>query len=200
MRMSLFGTSCALLLWSMAAGGQLAGTSEKVQTIATGRWDAGCPCNNTDKSDCCPPYSVEVVTRPGQVGATVLLRTKADGGKPVFEMSKDAHFLGMFPTRDSGGNLVLLWIGGPAYTVSVLHAKDGHVREVLSARTESMPEWLRCSAEEPTMLSARWEWKLEAGARVKRPTQAVVFRWRGDTYAESGRVAWDERFANVCAN
>lgn len=170
--------------------------------LASGSWDISRECSETrmPKSACNEDLAnVEVLRQ--QDGPSRLRVSHLEQGKMVqlAEIVRGDRFLGMIPTRDAGGNLITLWVGGSAYKVLVVRYADGQIKQVLDVGTRSVPELVWCAGSEPAMLVARWDVPVDSPDHTARPLGVAIYCWKGDTYVKATTVPWKDRFAGALA-
>jgi hypothetical protein len=136
-----------------------------------------------------------VVQKDPIVGHT--LTVLRDSAK-IFAFGEGDSFLGMFPTRGSGGHLVTLWATGSAYRTLVFHFEQEEVRVVLDIGSKQFPEILYEGAnEDPVFLVTHYRWVVHGGGRAFIPDTAEVFRWRDGAYHSVAKFPWKDRFRAI---
>ncbi|KDA52838.1 hypothetical protein EG19_10175 [Thermoanaerobaculum aquaticum] len=96
--------------------------------------------------------------------------------------------LAAFPTAESNGNLVTVWVGGSALRVVVFHYANGKVQQVLEAGSRSFPELvLPAEGGEPAIITSDGSYRFDPLTRTTRWewTRSIVFRWDGARYCET---------------
>ncbi len=166
--------------------------------VASGVWHVGSGC---ERPGCETTRLLIEVSRGRDIGDELSVVTRDAQGRPrqVFRRAEGDRFLGMYPTRDVGGHLVTVWIGGSAYKLAVLREKDGHVTQVLATGSESMPEVVYCASGEAMFLITHWTWTGSGDGRQKTPSETAILKWHGDAYAQVETSAWPERGARAMA-
>jgi len=168
--------------------------------IASSRWYVNCkPGDAPVIKDCGSTHLLTVEVLRLDDGATKLRVSDLQNGKSVHlaEFERGEDFLGMWPTRDSGGNLITLWVGGSANHLFVLHYAKGRIVPVLDDGAGSPPEFAECLAGEPAVLLTHWQMPSGAKDHLLRPTGSDVYCWSGESYAKATTAPWVERFARA---
>jgi hypothetical protein len=88
------------------------------------------------------------------------------------------RFVGMFPTADSGGDLIVVSAGTGGLRTFVFSIEHGKVRKILDEETKAMPEVVRMEGDEkPAIVTFQ-----DASERGK-VSRGTVYRWNGKKYA-----------------
>jgi hypothetical protein len=120
-----------------------------------------------------------------------IVRPSPQGAVTLVELEPSAFFVGMFPTREGGGNLITIWATANAYYVHVFAVVGGNVTTVLNAGTRLLPEILYVGQDpEPALVISTGVVLEDAGPR---PSTADIYRWRGGRYVLDRTVPWDKR-------
>ena len=87
------------------------------------------------------------------------------------------RLLAMFPTSESGGDLVVVSSAGSTARAAVFSVEHGRVRKILDEETKAMPEVVRLEGDEkPAIVTFA-----DSGERGRN--FRVVHRWNGKRYA-----------------
>jgi hypothetical protein len=146
------------------------------------RWDVGkerlfCAVWENSRRDPAAPPERALVIYVGRHGAREELFRYAAMDVP----------LAAFPTAESNGNLVTVWVGGSALHVVVFHYANGSVQQVLEAGSRSFPELvLPAEGGEPAIITSDGSYRFDPLTRTTRWewTRSSVFQWDGARYCE----------------
>ena len=121
--------------------------------------------------------------------------TRSGDSKPLYSMTTEDAFLTAFPTGESGGSLVTVWVGGSALHVLVFRYGEDRINKVLEAGSRSFPELVaRADGGEQAIIVSEGHYDVTGTGSRWIDDFATVFTWDGKWYVPR-RVAWAKRLA-----
>lgn len=119
--------------------------------------------------------------------------------KRIFSTVPGDNPLSMFASSDLDPKLITVWTTGSAYMIRVYTYDKDAVKEVLTAGSKMMPEFVYSDKGQMTndqmivISNLGWVLNKQTGLSELKPVSADIYRWKGKSYTVEKNVPWSLR-------
>jgi len=143
-------------------------------------------------------YSSRKSDSTGEASVITFYREDIGGYTEIYHHPVTGSVVGFYQTRAYEGKLIVIWLPGNSYIITVFSYYDGNVHLSLEDASQMMPEIYFManpdSEYEIALTQKDWIYDKNAKESILMPVRTTIYKWESNHY-DTLNVPWIERFS-----